>query len=136
MSASPAHSEAPAAACPPTAAAAADAASDRQQQQQRQQEQKQQQQQQQPLLALEWKQFDFKYDGDFRVAGLPVLLPSCGGCPPRAPHQQEFGDTGMKAISLPLFSPLLDSWRQADSALLFRCMHAEYVSFRLKVFFS
>ncbi|OEH76520.1 hypothetical protein cyc_05108 [Cyclospora cayetanensis] len=45
-----------------------------------------------PLLALPWKVFDYRYDGDFIVAGLPVLLTPCG--PPRAPEDQINGDTG------------------------------------------
>lgn len=56
-----------------------------------------------PLLALEWKAFDYKFDGDFTLGGLPVLLPPCAAAA-RAPHKQQHGDTGKDAFAAQLFA--------------------------------
>lgn len=51
---------------------------------------------QQPPLAIEWRAFNYEYNGDFRVAGIPVLLPPGG--PLRRPEEQIHGDTGTNAL--------------------------------------
>lgn len=45
-----------------------------------------------PLLAIEWKAFDYAYNGDFQVAGIPVLLSA--RVPSRPLNEQQNGDTG------------------------------------------